>query len=290
MEDDASRMMNLVVWGIHRSGTSLLTQGLERLGWRLGDVERVGTVENPEGYFENRSLRDINRRLLAELGVDWSDWSFDPEAVDFSGPRFDGFRAEAAELLDALTTEAGAVGGGWVLKDPRMSALAGFWVPLLDAAAEPPAALLILRDPHEVAASQMARSMQDPQAYPGLTCPEAMIAIWLRQTRACLRRLADRPILVVRHADLGTDAAASFARVLAFAGNPNGEIGRIEGLFKPHYFRSRPLGGRVSGTWSPLAERLFRALADRADPLLLPTQTAAILEAAPALRGAADAG
>ena len=141
-----------------------------------------------------------------------------------------------------------------------MSALPGFWVPLLGAATEPPAALLMLRDPHEVAASQMARSVQNPEAYPGLTGPEAMLAIWVRQTRACLRQLADRPILVVRHADLAADARARFARILVFAGHGDGGIERIEGLFKPHYYRSRPLGGRMNGTWSPLAERLFGAL------------------------------
>ena len=73
-------MRAVVVLGMHRSGTSLATRGLECLGVELGeDLLGPSTPENPEGFFEDVALLELSERVLDVLGLGWDSQDvFDP--------------------------------------------------------------------------------------------------------------------------------------------------------------------------------------------------------------------
>jgi glycosyltransferase involved in cell wall biosynthesis len=258
-------LRNLVVWGVHRSGTSLLAEALERMGWRLGPANRAATVENPRGFFENRVLVDVNRRLLAAAGVSWSNWGVDFSTLSFEDPRYEPFRRTARALLDALDEEAGMA--AWAIKDPRLTALAGFWAPLLGERELPPRHVLVLRDPREVAASQVARALQDPAAYRLLHRAEAMLVLWASSMVSVLRALADQDILVVAHSDLAADAGGALSRVAAFAGAPAAAAAAAADVFQASFHRSEPGQAAVGGPWDALTGEPFRRLGGAGAPL-----------------------
>ena len=65
--------IGLIVLGMHRSGTSLLTKVLEMSGAWLGEKEDVSAKgpDNPTGFWEHGAVRSINQCLLEASGADW---------------------------------------------------------------------------------------------------------------------------------------------------------------------------------------------------------------------------
>ncbi|HET8700577.1 MAG TPA: hypothetical protein VFL97_02795 [Nitrococcus sp.] len=63
------RSTAVVVLGAGRSGTSAITRGVQALGVNLGNRLRRGRGKNPTGFFEDRDLLAINKRLKRELGI-----------------------------------------------------------------------------------------------------------------------------------------------------------------------------------------------------------------------------
>lgn len=62
----------LVIIGQHRSGTSMLSGSLKRMGGWLGvDYEFGANQYNAKGYFENKWTSGFNDRALASIGCTW---------------------------------------------------------------------------------------------------------------------------------------------------------------------------------------------------------------------------
>ena len=64
--EPASRSRAIFVVGAGRSGTSAITRGLQALGVELGDRLKAPTDKNPTGFFEDRDLLRIAKRMRAE--------------------------------------------------------------------------------------------------------------------------------------------------------------------------------------------------------------------------------
>ena len=60
---------------MHRSGTSVLTRGLQALGVFLGDEFLSSRPDNPTGYWEDRIIVGLNERLLGLFGLNWESIS-----------------------------------------------------------------------------------------------------------------------------------------------------------------------------------------------------------------------
>ena len=61
----------VIVLGMHRSGTSLLTGSLEAAGLHLGEVNHAAPF-NRKGNKENESIRSLHDELLARSGAAWN--------------------------------------------------------------------------------------------------------------------------------------------------------------------------------------------------------------------------
>jgi len=138
-----------LVLGMHRSGTSLLTHALSRLGGYVGPENRLlaPTGDNPEGFFELTDMVDINGELLAR---GQGDWVIPPRVQNWESARFNGCRARAQKFI------ARDFKGHprWLFKDPRLCLTLGFWTPLLPN----PKTMMCLRRPSAVCRSLNQRN------------------------------------------------------------------------------------------------------------------------------------
>jgi hypothetical protein len=145
--------MQIIVLGMHRSGTSMVTRLVNMMGAYLGpESESMGYApDNPKGFWERWDVMRLNDRLLELNGCSWDrvgDWKFD----------------EPASIAEDEETKLRTIVIGmdafrpWVLKDPRMCLTLPYWAPALEV----PVALIVHRDPLEVADSLSRRNGLEP--------------------------------------------------------------------------------------------------------------------------------
>jgi hypothetical protein len=142
----------LLVLGMHRSGTSAVARMLNLLGVELGSTLLEPGYSNEKGFWEHRRAYELDDQLLQRLGLSWhdlrdlpTDWRDHPATK----------RAEV-EIRELIAAEfAGCP--LWAIKEPRMCRLAPLWIDAMTAAKIQPKALIVLRDPREVAASLRVR-------------------------------------------------------------------------------------------------------------------------------------
>lgn len=188
----------IAVLGMHRSGTSVATRGLQALGAYLGDDLLAGDASNPTGYWENRAILGLNERLLEAQGLHWDAACVQPKRVVDQ----DVFHEEGCNLLRTRFGDGPLLG----VKDPRMSRLLWFWQPVFRALGLETSYLMVVRDPQEVLGSLQARSpISASQAY----------FLWMLHYLEALEDRDESALTVVNYADLVAAPAATLQRVLA---------------------------------------------------------------------------
>jgi hypothetical protein len=113
--------LNVLVTGMHRSGTSAVGHTLAAAGVALGPSHHhmTPTVENPDGYAELQPVADFNDRALAALGWSWDAPPAQPEAGRTYGRKI----VEEGRRLLAQNFDASS----WFVKDPRFALLLPLW-------------------------------------------------------------------------------------------------------------------------------------------------------------------
>ncbi len=185
---------------MHRSGTSAMTGMLGAMGAALPGDSMPATADNPTGYEESRGLARFNNRLLESAGTRWNDDAAIPPAW-FEDPARDRDQDEAQRLLDDAYAEETL----FALKDPRLCRLLPFWSQVLSSAGSGHSAVLVLRDPLEVARSLAARK-DVPQFRPAaIACTSRALLLWLRYVLDSERHSRDLPRGAVDFAHLVSD-------------------------------------------------------------------------------------
>jgi GT2 family glycosyltransferase len=112
----------IVVLGMHRSGTSVMTRGLQVLGVNLGNTFLPSQKDNEKGFWEDIDLLSLNMEMLNTLGSDW--YHLSPiSPLDLEALHNKGYLLRAAELLRQKTSSTSTFG----FKDPRVIKLLPFW-------------------------------------------------------------------------------------------------------------------------------------------------------------------
>ena len=167
---------------MHRSGTSALAGTLVGLGLEPGVEATLMPADegNPEGYFEQQPIVELNEEILLYFGGRWDS----PPVLEANWVSED-YLARARALYASLYDSA-----HFVMKDPRVSLLLELW---RRAAPSEPCAVFIVRDPLQVAWSLAKRD-----AIPVVTG----LALWSAFNRAALAGLAGLRVHVCTYRDL----------------------------------------------------------------------------------------
>jgi glycosyltransferase involved in cell wall biosynthesis len=138
----------VIVLGMHRSGTSAITRGLELFGVDLGQNLLAANEYNPKGYFEDNQLVNINDNILRKSGSLWSALQF-LEPADLLGSRFEKEQNEARKFLKGKLAQGIPIG----LKDPRLSRILPLWQKIFVEMGVRVGYLIAFRNPFEIASS-----------------------------------------------------------------------------------------------------------------------------------------
>lgn len=153
---DKSKPLQIIVLGMHRSGTSCVTNLLSKMGAYFGESSSStgANKENPKGFYERRDMRNICDGLLFSQDADW--WKL----ADFDLSKLDQkiltkYRNDFKVILSELNQH-----DCWVIKEPRLCILLPVLIDLLDN----PLIIHIYRNPVEVSMSLNKRN-QFPEVF-----------------------------------------------------------------------------------------------------------------------------
>ncbi len=180
----------LIVWGMHRSGTSLLSRALQVFGAVHADRQLVIHAGNPTGYWEDRALVDLDEAMLASLGLQWD--SLDVVTDDHIETLVQkGFLDKALVFLESGDMPLRA------LKDPRMSKLGPFWLKVFTNSGISPLCVVANRNPLSVVLSLQRRKgiNQSSSIAQRRYCYE----LWLHYTTQALVTTASFPRVCVEY-------------------------------------------------------------------------------------------
>lgn len=177
--------------GMHRSGTSALAGLLIHAGGQAPHTLMAPTAHNPLGYWESDVLFRFHERLLHAAGSAWDEWT--RVAIDDAGQGVAGALADECRRL-VEQEFAGATLA--IVKDPRICRFVPIWLRAFAAGGVEPLAVLVVRDPFEVAASLEARDGFDRGR---------SLLLWLRHLLDGERDTRAVPRHVVQYEDLLRD-------------------------------------------------------------------------------------
>ena len=201
----AQRIAYLVL-GMHRSGTSAVTQVLALAGASLPQNVMAGDEHNAKGYFEPWKIALLNDGRLRAGGAAWDDiFAFPFKPLPIKAERMWLNRAEAQ--FDEEYGEAAFP----LLKDPRVTVLMPFWRTVLTELDVGARCVIPVRHPLAVAGSLARRN--------GFA-PEKSVLIWTAYMLAAEAYSRDLPRAFVSYDGLLRDWRGEVARIEAAHGAP----------------------------------------------------------------------
>lgn len=142
----------ILVLGMHRSGTSVLTRFIGYLGAKLPDDGIDAHFDNPRGYWESAGLVRADDQLLRVARSSW----FDPRPLDLSRLNPSAIRSRKDRIWEAIDISYGDA-PLIVLKDPRQCRFVPVVADLLAEHGVHACAALMLREPEAIAGSLHSR-------------------------------------------------------------------------------------------------------------------------------------
>ena len=199
----------IAILGMHRSGTSLAARGINLLGAYLGEEADImgPAADNPAGFWERWDLMDFHDRVLQSLGRTWDDPSPMPDLE--SHPMAPGFVEELTLKLDALFMEKCL----WAFKDPRACLLLPMWKKALARLNTSLGAVIVVRNPEDVAASLKVRNGFSHQK---------SLALWKLHYGQVLRNIEDTPLAMVNFKNLTINPEHGFKKIVSAMNLPAG--------------------------------------------------------------------
>ncbi|MDE3059587.1 MAG: sulfotransferase [Pseudomonadota bacterium] len=223
--------MQIIILGMHRSGTSVVTRMVNMMGAYVGpEGSLLGfTRDNPKGYWERKDVIQCNIGLFRLYNATWPNimnWPL-PHRPRELPPQLENDLRTLVMNLDSHRP--------WVIKDPRLCLTLPYWKKFLEV----PVAVIVYRDPLEIAQSLFMRE-KDSMAI------ERGIALWEYYAIAMLQSSAGMPRVFVSHAEFlqhPVEAAAKFYAALTDHGVQGLRLPRsreITAFIDPALYRSKP--------------------------------------------------
>jgi hypothetical protein len=192
----------VLVAGSGRSGTSLVSGILQRLGCHVPEPEVPADATNPRGFAESQWVVDLHAALLKRARVQVSDarpaaWALTAELC---------LDEEVQRQLRSWLEHQFGEAGDLVIKDPRLSWFLPLWRRCAEALGVTPRLVTMLRHPAAVIDSKQ-------RWYGGWQGDVSRAAGWVNQTLFTERATRDVPRVLVGYEDLLDDWTAVMGRV-----------------------------------------------------------------------------
>eukprot|EP00002_Diphylleia_rotans_P032948 TRINITY_DN6969_c0_g1_i6.p1 TRINITY_DN6969_c0_g1~~TRINITY_DN6969_c0_g1_i6.p1 ORF type:complete len:660 (+),score=111.97 TRINITY_DN6969_c0_g1_i6:49-2028(+) len=210
----------IVILGMHRSGTSILTAILHDMGIYAGPTEDLVRCAgkkkaksdkaclksfNPKGYWENKLLVDLNDELLKSTkNHAWNMKNWNPYKAKTAS--VERFKQRVHSLMRAISAHP-----PYLLKDPRLCLTFPLWAPFL----HDPVIIIAYRHPAGV-----ARSIRHRDNWP---LYQSAI-FWEKYSLAALQSTINYPRLFVSFEEMAEDPIGTIQRLrreLSELGIPN---------------------------------------------------------------------
>jgi len=137
----------LIITGMHRSGTSLLSRFFEKSGFYIGkELYPAHPKANPYGHFEDKEFLEFQMNILRETKTTNDPYCMWP-SKNVQVPR--EYYAKGIALIDSRRK----LNKPWAWKDPRTCLFLDFWADLIPEAKF----FLVFRAPISVVDSQARR-------------------------------------------------------------------------------------------------------------------------------------
>ncbi len=142
----------IVILGMHRSGTSVISGLISLQGFDLGVSEMPLREDNPKGFFENHAIYRFNQNILEEYNTSWDNYSF-----TFNQIKPGDLKRYELKAKEILKKEFG-IARHIFIKDPRMCLLFPLWETVLKELGFNIKVVFVYRSPMEVALSLQSRN------------------------------------------------------------------------------------------------------------------------------------
>ncbi|MEN9460780.1 MAG: hypothetical protein RIS84_800 [Pseudomonadota bacterium] len=177
--------MQIMVLGMHRSGTSAVARLLNMMGAYFAP-EGQGlppTKANPKGYWERWDVVNLNEKIFGELGISWDKIS-DYSSTQITPELSEQFNTSIQQIILGLDAHR-----PWMMKDPRLNLVLPLWLPLLEL----PVCVYVYRSPIQVAQSLATR--ENFSIHFGL-------ALWEKYNLIALADSAHLPRILISYEEL----------------------------------------------------------------------------------------
>ncbi|MCK5855135.1 MAG: glycosyltransferase, partial [Sulfurovaceae bacterium] len=142
----------IIILGMHRSGTSLVSGLVSLQGFHLGTSKMPEHKDNPKGFFENMKIFRFNDKILKDHNSSWDNNSFCYKDIKSENIKF--YKQEVKKIIEEEFANAKNI----LIKDPRMSLLFPLWEDVLLEMGFNIKIILVFRNPIEVALSLQQRN------------------------------------------------------------------------------------------------------------------------------------
>lgn len=156
----------LLIYGMHRSGTSAFAGMLNKGGIAMGNSLMERSHDNPKGFYEHTKVVDINEQILHKLGQTWDATVALPE----NWIARVGIQSLKNAIRQLITKEF-KTEEVFALKDPRLSLTLPLWLSVFEELGIASKHYILVRHPYEVAASIEKRNH---------TAKPHAISLWLK--------------------------------------------------------------------------------------------------------------
>lgn len=243
----------LFVVGPYRSGTSLVSQILNRLGADFGsEGELIGPdLHNPGGYFERDDINSANSDLILSAGYSLGNPGTPEEILRKAGRR-------SLRELDLRSLTAASL---WAIKDPRLCLTLSVWLEERIGGDGAVAIVRVLRSQTAAAASAALHPFLAERA---TASPEEAFAMTQSYDRGAQWHVAHSriPVLEIHYEELVRNPEESVQRLAEFIGTEDLRsieagvscVGKNESLRRFRWSRFQSAFKVRVGTWR---DRLF---------------------------------
>jgi GT2 family glycosyltransferase len=156
MDSTTDKASVIIVLGMHRSGTSALTQLISTLGYNAGNNLMPANFDNPKGYWEDLDIYQLNNDILSFLFLTWDQTEeFNYRKINILNKIIgEKFHKRGCSIISKKLKYSSKI----VIKDPRFCILLPFWNSILRELKCETHYILSVRNPIDVAISIKKRN------------------------------------------------------------------------------------------------------------------------------------